>query len=494
MADSSEHEETRPLVAVAGASGFVGTHLRMRLADRFRFRALTRSPTIAEDRSGEDATAWAPCDLFSLPAVTEALRGCQHAFYLVHSMAPSSRMVQSRFADMDLVLADNFVRGAEAAGVEHIVYLSGLLPEGEEPLSAHLASRQEVEAALRSRSVAVTVVRAGLIFGPGGSSFRMLVNLVRRLPVMVFPAWVGSTTQTIDIEDVCRAFDHCLSDADLKGGTYDLAGHESMAYREVIQRTGDILNRRPAGLTVPVNCFALSARWVALFGGVSLALVGPLQESLRHDLWARDNPLLRRLRPGLVDFPTSLRKAVDASGRPLPNPRAASAPKDRRRIKRGRRVRSLQRMPLPEGWDAAMVEDAYGRWLSRRFGRWMNVDRDALGVLRFRVLGDRTVLLELTPTPQTRTSRRRRAFYISGGWLTRPSDPPGRFEFRVFPETGCLIAAIHGFCPTLPWWLYAQTQARVHLAVMRAFSRHLSRQSPVVTLGGAEAANASPET
>jgi uncharacterized protein YbjT (DUF2867 family) len=121
-------------------------------------------------------------------------------------MAPSSRLVQGNFEDTDLLLADNFIRAAESAGLKHVIYLSGLIPEGDEQLSPHLRSRLEVESVLRSRSVKVTVLRAGLIFGPGGSSFSMLINLVRRLPVMLLPAWVRSTTHSIDIENVCQAF------------------------------------------------------------------------------------------------------------------------------------------------------------------------------------------------------------------------------------------------------------------------------------------------
>ena len=43
-------------------------------------------------------------------------------------MAPSSRLLQASFEETDLLLADNFIRAAESAGVKHIVYLSGLMP------------------------------------------------------------------------------------------------------------------------------------------------------------------------------------------------------------------------------------------------------------------------------------------------------------------------------------------------------------------------------
>jgi hypothetical protein len=50
-------------------------------------------------------------------------------------------------------------------------------------------------------------------------------------------------------------------------------------------------------------------------------------------------------------------------------------------------------------------------------------------------------------------------------------------EFRIVESRGCVMASIHGFAPTLPWWLYANTQAVAHLCVMRAFGRHLERIS-----------------
>jgi len=464
----------KPLIAVAGASGFVGTHLQMRLSKHYCFRALTRSPNIVEHHSGEQSTEWCYCDIYSLPKLTNALKGCKYGIYLVHSMAPSSRLLQGDFEDTDLLLADNFIRAAEAANLEHVVYLSGLLPEDDEDISPHLRSRAEVEAVLRKLSVPVTVLRAGLIFGPGGSSFSMLVNIVRRLPIMLFPAWAQSTTQSVDIENVCEAFECCLKEPKLRGGIYDLASHEPMTYATMIKRTGRFLGCRSLSIKLPFNFFSISKRWIAYLGGVSMALVEPLQESLRHDLKARPNPLMERLRPGLISFEESLAKAVDEQGCPLPNPRSYTQKADTKQIKQDRRVRSVQRMPLPNGWSARKVMNAYGIWLDKTFRNLLSVRTDKEGVVRFNLLGQHFTLLELTPTPFSVASYRC-AFYITGGYLSRKVDPPGRLEFRIFPEQDCVIASLHGFSPTLPWWLYARTQAWVHLVVMHGFGRYLKK-------------------
>lgn len=465
--------EPIPLIAVAGASGFVGTHLRHALKDDYRFRALSRSEAVVNQRQSEAQTRWEHCDLYSLPKVTDALVGCQIGLYLVHSMAPSSRLLQARFEDTDLLLADNFVRAAEAVGIDHIVYLSGLMPRDPSRASPHLRSRFEVESVLRSRSVKVTVLRAGLIFGPGGSSFSMLINLVRRLPLMVLPKWAASMTQGIDIHDVCRAVSLVLKSPELQGDTYDIAGHDAVSYRNLIEETARHLKRRTVYVQLPVNAFGLSRQWVSLFGGVPPELVGPLLESLQHDLTAQPNRLLTQLQAeGTVSFTESLTRSVDKGGSPKPNPRRETRQADARSIYHERRVRSVQRMPLPHGLDAQNIASIYGSWITEKFKGLLRADRDETGTLRFHTFGG-LLLLELTPTPTSRQHPFRCAFYITNGWLARKVDPPGRFEFRIFPSLHCVIASIHGFSPTLPWFLYARTQAIIHLWVMQAFSNHL---------------------
>lgn len=473
---------TDPRIAIAGGSGFVGSHLIDHLCTEFRFRALSRSRNVVASQRQQDRVEWHQCDLYSLPKVTAALKGCDIGIYLVHSMEPSSRLVQGSFEDTDLLLADNFIRAAEAAGIRHVIYLSGLMPEDPaEELSPHLRSRLEVESVLGSRKVKLTVLRAGLIFGPGGSSFSMLVNLVRRLPWMILPAWVHSRTHSIDIEDVCRAFRLCLVDEELAGVTHDLGGHEPMTYRQMIEKTAGLLGKRRGFVNFPYNCFHLSKHWVSLFAGVPPALVGPLQESLRHDLSAAPNPLLQRLEDEFVPFTQSLQRGIDGDGRPKPNPRSHTRVADRREIRQQRRVRSIQRMPLPAYWSAKDLADEYAVWLSRRFRGLIQATTHDDGVIRFRVLRTSLTLLELSPSSHSRGNPRRIAFHITGGMLSRRVEPLGRLEFRTFPELGSMIASIHDFAPTLPWWIYVFSQARIHLQVMRSFARHLAKLPPKTT-------------
>ena len=122
--------------------------------------------------------------------------GVHTAYYLVHSMGSSGK-----FEDEDRQAAQNFADAARAAGVHRIIYLGGL-GEGDQQLSAHLRSRQEVAHILRSSGIPTVELRASIVIGSGSLSFEMIRALVQRLPVMICPRWVAVKTQPIAIEDV----------------------------------------------------------------------------------------------------------------------------------------------------------------------------------------------------------------------------------------------------------------------------------------------------
>jgi nucleoside-diphosphate-sugar epimerase len=108
------------VIAIAGATGFVGRALCRELSRDHRVIVLSRTPV---EIPGVETRV---CDLFVLGQVERALAGADIAIYLVHSMLPSARLTQAGFADLDLLLADDFARAAARSDVPHILYVGGL--------------------------------------------------------------------------------------------------------------------------------------------------------------------------------------------------------------------------------------------------------------------------------------------------------------------------------------------------------------------------------
>jgi len=465
----------RPTVAIAGATGFVGTAVRRALADEYDLIGLTRSPVRARvNATSAPGETWRHCDLFDPYAVRDGLEGADYAVYLVHSMLPTARLTQGNVADLDLLQADNFARAAEAQGVRQILYLGALVPEKQTDLPFPLRRRMEVEQVLSSTAVPLTTLRAGLIVGAGGTWLRLLLNLVRRLPVMVLPSWTRAVTQPIALLDVVRGLARCLGDDATHGAVYDVGGPDVMSYREMLLRTARVLGLTRRTVTVPIESPRLSKLWVRLFGGAPWALVSPIVDSLRYQTRVRPNAMQSWLRPDAVPFEAAVAEAVDEQGRPLPNPRDELRPREDAVIRDQSVARSVQRMPCPPQFTARDVANEYLRWLPR------------LGwpLLRVRVEYGRVAHFQVRPTGHTlltlrfaadRSPEGRQLFYVTGGLLAGDGERSGRLEFRHVLGGEAVLSAIHDFSPRLPWAVYNATQAQVHLLVMRQFRRHLAR-------------------
>src|SRR5206468_4958384 len=118
--------------------------------------------------------------------------------------------------------------------VERIIYLGGLGETGAN-LSEHLSSRREVEQALASTGVPVTVLRAAMIIGSGSASFEILRYLVERLPIMITPKWVSTSCQPIAVQNVLAYLVGVLSAPQTTGGVFDIGGTEVLCYSDIIR-------------------------------------------------------------------------------------------------------------------------------------------------------------------------------------------------------------------------------------------------------------------
>ncbi len=391
--------------------------------------------------------------------------GCDRAFYLVHSMLPTAALDQGSFYDFDLILADNFARCARVAGVTHIVYLGGMIPEQEE-LSWHLKSRLEVETVLRQSGIPCTVLRAGLILGRGGSSFDILMKLVKRLPWMVCPAWTRTVSQPIALEEVIDALLRSLSDPKHRGQVYDLGGPQVMTYQELLMKTAEVLGVQRRLYSFNLIPLGLSRLWVSLITGSPRDLVYPLVLSLKHPMVARAGQEWADWSRERIEVGSALLESVSTSIGPGRTSAAPSAPESRV-------VRSVQRLPLPSNWNAERVADEYFRWLPRFL--FFVVRVRVTGVeCSFYLLTPRLLLLRLEKSVERSTSDRQ-LLYVRGGLLASSGVPRGRLEFREALEGRVILAALHDFVPALPWVIYRFSQALIHVWVMRAFSRHLNR-------------------
>ncbi|SNS46470.1 Uncharacterized conserved protein YbjT, contains NAD(P)-binding and DUF2867 domains [Belliella buryatensis] len=453
-------------IAIAGAAGYVGRWFIDRFKDKYHIVALSRG--IALDNP-DSQVEWRSVELYSITSTIEALKGVDYAIYLIHSMSASTRLNQGSFEDTDLLLADNFARAAKVNGIKQIIYMGGILPKEveDQKISKHLRSRLEVEKTLGSSGTPVTALRAGIIVGPGGSSFQMIYHLVDNLPVMICPQWTLSNTQAISLRDTLTIMDTCIGNEEAYGKVYEIGNPEILTYKSMLETTARKMGKKRLIKSVPVFSVGFSKLWVSYFGKSPKKLVYPLVDSLKHTLTV-DPDLVFDLRTiDYLSYEESVSIAID------PTNQLPKLPKFKRLQAVKNTVRSIQRLPNTRHKSALWVANRYKVWLPFFFRSFIKARENQRGDIGFHLLNMEKPLLQLTWIPD-RSDLKRQLFYITGGSLVKRFDY-GWLEFREVLDGEFMISAIHEFVPRLPWYIYINTQAHAHLIVMNNFAKYLKR-------------------
>ena len=457
-------ENQKSKIVIAGASGYIGNNLLNKLKGKADLIALSRNK-----KENTTAITWRSCDLFSLVDAEEGLKDADIAVYLVHSMVPSAKLTQSSFENMDVILADNFARAAKFHNVKEIIYLSGIIPDGDEHLSRHLKSRLEVEKILRAYGTPVTAIRAGLIVGPNGSSFPILAKLVQRLPAMILPKWTSSKTQPVALNDVLESLSKVILNSAKENRSIDIGGPDVMTYRSMMEETAKVLGKKRYMFNVPLFSLSLSRLWLRLVTQTPKEIVYPLVESLTHEMIVQNANYVAGISDGKIPFREAAKIAINAD-------------KNNKKVKSKTNfgpliqdVRSIQRVPLPKGQSADWVGRYYSIWLESFLNPWVKTTTDDELNCKISFLRQKFLLLELSYSSE-RSTTDRALYYITNGYLTdEHKNERGRMEFRKIPGRDEVIIAIHDYTPSLPWFVYYLTQANAHLIVMSAFRKHLEK-------------------
>jgi uncharacterized protein YbjT (DUF2867 family) len=282
-----DRAKNRPLVLVAGATGYVGGRLIPLLEKTgVALRCLARTPDKLRPHV-DQATEVVQGDVLELASLEQAMQGVATAYYLVHLMSGSKD-----FEKDDRQAATVFAQAAKKAGVRRIIYLGGLGDNADPKLSQHLRSRHEVGKILQDSGVETIEFRASLVIGTGSLSFDLVKSLTDRLPVMLCPRWLTTPTQPIAIDDVLA---YLLAAMDLpRSGSriFEIGSPDVTTYGDMIREYARQKGLRRWLISVPVLTPHLSSLWLALVTPASFEVGRHLIEGLKNPTVVRDRSAL----------------------------------------------------------------------------------------------------------------------------------------------------------------------------------------------------------
>lgn len=261
-----------PLIAVTGATGFIGGALVNALAPTARVRALVRRNDAQTERLASHGIELAFGDLTDPATATRLVRGVD---VVIHCAAQMGLADRGRSHLVNVIGTERLARAARAARAGRFIYVSSIsvlggtrrpenvLTEDDEPehtdhLNAYAGSKYLGECRLRDAAggeLPWTVIRPTNVYGVGsGPWFRSWVRSIRRIPIAVGDVAID----VVHVNDVVRAL--CLATAQCHTGNHVLhIGHEMVKLNHYVQEIGHIVGRRVHTLPPRVDRVV---RWV----------------------------------------------------------------------------------------------------------------------------------------------------------------------------------------------------------------------------------------
>jgi NADH dehydrogenase len=175
-----------------------------------------------------------------------ALRGVDTVVHLASVIRDQPR---GSIEELVGVATWRLVRAAEQAGVRRFVFFSAL-GASTRARARMMRAKAVAERAVLDSSLAPTVFAPSLVYTPG-DPFLTLLERMSVLPVVPISGRGRATFQPIWAEDVADCVVAALRSPEAEGARYELAGPETLSYREMVELVLSAGGRRRSVVSVP---------------------------------------------------------------------------------------------------------------------------------------------------------------------------------------------------------------------------------------------------
>ena len=249
------------IVAIAGASGFIGRAIARRLAAMpdIRVRGMTRSPERARQRLALPNLEWVRAEVTEPSTLPDALKG---ANAIVSAVQFEGYPVENpkkglTFERVDFGGTVALIEAAKKVGVEQFVYISGAAAD-ENAAHPGFRAKGKAERAIRESGLAYTIFRPSLVYGPEDKVMNGFAKLLRFSPAFGVPGTGRQKVQPVLVDDLAACVAMAITGKG-RNATFDLGGPDLMNFDEMIRILMEVTGRRRLIVHIPEGAMRAGA-------------------------------------------------------------------------------------------------------------------------------------------------------------------------------------------------------------------------------------------
>lgn len=235
---------SRPVLAMTGATGFVGgATLRQAVDAGWHVRALTRRA-----QPDRDGVTWISGALDKMDSLAEMAAGSDA---LLHIAGVVNVPTRAAFEAGNATATAHVVDAARGAGITRFIHVSSLAAR-EPDLSNYGWSKERAERIVQASGLDWTIVRPPAVFGPGDTEMLDLFRMAKR-GIMLLPP--NGRMSAIYVEELARLLVALLPDRDASVGAIyepDDGRPDGWSHRSFARAIGRAVGRQHvSSLSIP---------------------------------------------------------------------------------------------------------------------------------------------------------------------------------------------------------------------------------------------------
>jgi nucleoside-diphosphate-sugar epimerase len=257
----AQKASAKPLVALTGATGFIGQYLLRELPKRgYRLRVLLRRPTMLPEGCASAVIG----DLAKPYNMAEALSGVDAVIHSAGIASTMSGLPEDDYRLFNTEATVKFARAAERARVKRFVFLSsiraqsgptaeGVLTEERtpEPTDAYGRSKLAAEQGLAETALDWVALRLALVYGPGVEGNMARLIKLARSPYPLPLAGLKAEHSLLALDNLVEAVDKVLAAQEPLKRPLIVADPKPLTLGGIIAAMRQGLGRRAALFYVP---------------------------------------------------------------------------------------------------------------------------------------------------------------------------------------------------------------------------------------------------
>jgi len=237
-------------IAITGGTGFIGRHLARDLVTHGNEVIIIARGLYTRNTQPVEGATFVSLDINSTDKLAEVFRGCDA---VVHCAGTSVEDGQQTFQKLHVEGTRSAVTAAKQAGLKKFVLVS-YLNVRPNVKSAYHTTKWQGEEIVRSSKLNFTILKAGLVYGPGDHLINNLSNLFSKMPIFAAVGLREKTVRLVAVQDLVDVIRISLEENQFMRQTVAVLGPEEFPFSQAARRISEAMGR-PFLLVIPFPVF-----------------------------------------------------------------------------------------------------------------------------------------------------------------------------------------------------------------------------------------------